>query len=163
MRNLNREGSKFREKIDTPFSDANMFENLHVEGQNDGDSTRSSSPDPENGGVSLTGNGLPREMTLMDSDIDEDFRASFDKSGILKLQPAEPASSFQESPPKSVPGELSRYYNATKQNEPTLPDHPEAESKENPWIPDFNSSFWNIYANKLRVYATETEVCNLGA
>jgi hypothetical protein len=139
-----------------------MFDKLHVEGQNGGDSSRSSSPDLDNGGVSLGENGPTQEPTLLDSDIDDDFRASFDESGFAKLQPGEFASNSDELPPKSVPGGLSRYYYAAKLNGHTLPGHPGDKPKENPWIPHPNSSFWNIYTNRLRVYGTENEVFHLG-
>ena len=149
--------------MDTPFSDTNMFNNLHVEGQNDSDSTRPSSPDPENGGVSLAGNSPDRELSLMDSDIDDNFKASFDESGLLKLQSAELASSSSGLPPKGVPGGLSHYYYAAKLNGQAPSDRPRNEPNANPWIPKISSPFWNVYANRLRVYATETEVCYLGA
>lgn len=158
-----KEGLKSKERLDTLFSHTNMFDNLHVEGQIDGDLTRSSSPDLNNGGVPLGGNEPAREPTLLDSDIDDDFRASFNKSGLLKLQLAEFASSSNELPSKSVPGGLSRYYYAAKLNGYALPGRPGDEPKENPWIPHLNSSFWNIYDNRLRVYGTETEVFHLGA
>jgi hypothetical protein len=140
-----------------------MFNILYVEGQNDGDSTRSSSPDPENSGVSLAGNGPARRPNLMDSEIDDDFRASFDQSGLLKLQSAETTSSANELPPKIVPGGLSRYYYAAKLNGQALSDRPGEVPNESPWMPNINGTFWDIYANRLRVYATETEVCCLGA
>jgi hypothetical protein len=157
-----RQGPKLDERVDTPFFDANMFGSLHVEGQNDGDSTRSSSPNLGNGGVSPAGNGPARESTLMDSDIDDDFKASFDESGLLKVESAQPASSSNELLPKDVPGGLSRHYYAAKLNGHGLPDFSGGQPKANPWIPNDNSSFWNIYANRLRVYSTETGVCHLG-
>jgi hypothetical protein len=30
------------------------------------------------------------------------------------------------------------------------------------WIPTFGTNFWEMYANKLRVYGTEAEICRLG-
>jgi len=158
-----KKGPKPKERVYTSFSDTNMFDNLHVEGQNDGDSTRSSSPDPGNGGVSLRDNGPAQELTLMDSDIDDNFRASFDDSGLLKLQSAESASKSNALPPKSIPGGLNRYNYAAELNGHALPGRPGDEPKGNPWIPHPNSSFWDIYANRLRVYGTETEVFHLGA
>lgn len=140
-----------------------MFNNLHVEGQNDGDSTRSSSPDLDNGGVSLAGNGPAPELTLMDSNIDDDFRAAFDTCGTQQMESNEFVSGFNELPSKSVPGGLSRYYYTAKLNGHGLPDYPGDEPKENPWIPGANSSFWTAYVNRLRVYGTETEICHLDA
>jgi hypothetical protein len=42
----------------------------------------------------------------------------------------------------------------------TLPDGPELP-KPKQWIPTWDSSFWDIYVNKLRVNATEFGVCDL--
>jgi len=160
---LTRVEPKLKERGDTSFSNTNMFNNLHVEGRNDSDSTRSSSPDPAIGGVSLNDDNPARNLSLVDSDIDVDFRASFDESGLLRVQSAESASSPSRLPSKEVPGGPSRYYYAAKLNGQAPNDRPEHEPKVNPWIPQINSTFWNAYANRLRVYATETEVCHLSA
>lgn len=98
----------------------------------------------------------------MDSEIDDDFRASFDQTGLLKLQSAETTSSTNELPLKIVPGGLSRYNYAAKLNGQALSDRSGEAPNESPWIPNINGTFWDIYANRLRVYATETEVCYLG-
>jgi hypothetical protein len=99
----------------------------------------------------------------MDSEIDDDFRASFEQSGPPKLQSAETTLSANELPPKIVPGGLSRYYCAARLNGLALSDRPGEAPNESPWMPNINGTFWDIYANRLRVYATETEVCYLGA
>jgi hypothetical protein len=160
---------KLKQKLDTPFSDENMFNQLNIEGSDDVDSVSSS--DSDGGGVSLNIDGPTPEHCLMDSDMDDKWKVASPKQPILRPLSVKPASVPKKNGPEAIPGGLSRFWHAAQLNKHPLPKRPSGKAeeqknskkaKEAQWIPDSKSDFWRTYANRLRVYATETEVCSLG-
>lgn len=59
------------------------------------------------------------------------------------------------------PGGSNRFATLINFNEGDSDEPEEPQPKAR--IPSWNSSFWNIYVNKLRVYAADTGVCDLEA
>jgi hypothetical protein len=59
----------------------------------------------------------------------------------------------------TIPDEVSRYYSARQLSKsPSQFDDPDEPRQ---WIPHINGPWWRVYANRLRVYGTETEVCRI--
>lgn len=153
---------KLKQKIESLFSDENMFNHLKVEGGNDNDSPLSSSLDSDDGGVFLDGSGPVRQDSLIDSDIDDSWRVASPKQPVLRPQSVQPVSKTNGIGPEVIPIELSRFWAAAQLNKPSLSNNTSNETgKESQWIPTSKSPFWKTFANRLRVYATETEVCDL--
>lgn len=142
-----------------------MFNQLDVEGESDDGSITSLSSDSDQGGVPLSSNSLVPGASLMDSDIDDSFRVASRRKAFLR--PAKLSSGSTGDAPEAIPGGLSRYWHAAQLNRHPLPKRPlekaeKLKKAEAHWIPESKSSFWKNYDNRLRVYATETEICYLG-
>ena len=138
------------------FSSGSRFDLLLVEGQDDSESVVSS-PEKENGGVLLTAG----QQTL-NSDLHDDCTKDIDIVGVSPQQKgsfvARPTEFFSET---TIPEEVSRYYSARQLNK----SKPRSEDPNEPsrWIPHINGPWWRLYSNRLRVYGTETGVCNIDA
>jgi poly(A)-specific ribonuclease len=102
------------------------------------------------------------EIDIMSFSDDEDDSGSSEGSGGVPL--------FTSSNPfdvlKKMDDNLPPLYHASKLNNYKGRGIQENENDPTPvitgqWIPDIKDHFWDIYANKLRVNATEAGVCDL--
>lgn len=158
------------------FSTKNVFAQLNDEADDDDDSSSSTISSPEKRDSFKPGGALlespeqsPRDaprtpktaISLLDGDVDDAFRPSARKAALR-----EPRSDDDTA----VSSDLDRLFGAS--NLPSdwhtaqlNPRNGYAGEKDGlrlkQWIPDLNSKFWDLYSNKLRVYGTETEICNL--
>jgi len=96
------------------------------------------------GGVALPEPKTPtRQQSLLDIDIESPFKRAERYNPNLRLH------------------QSSNWRSAPKAQSPTADSH--APAVIGKYTPEYDSTFWEIYGNKLRVYGTETEVCDLSA
>jgi hypothetical protein len=83
--------------------------------------------------------------------------------GGMLLAAGEPSEfvsrSIEINSETTIPDKVSRYYSARQLNK--SPSQFEDPNEPRQWIPHINGQWWTVYANRLRVYGTETEVCHI--
>ncbi|KAI9731260.1 MAG: hypothetical protein M1818_007885 [Claussenomyces sp. TS43310] len=159
------------------FSSRNVFAHLNDEGDDDSSSTISSpGQEPGRPGGALLYSPMNKSSrrspkspqrqgtaSLLDADMDESFRQVSSREASLRAQ--RPSRGYDGAISTDISdldaSRLPQEWDAAQLSHAAVLKPKQERPGLQQWIPDRNSKFWDIYSNKLRVYGTETEICDL--